>query len=357
MLEQPPIRIVLAEPIAEYRGRLRSFIDKLNIGEIVISCTNIDNKIIEPYYHTPLFFILNGETQNTTRYLDFANKEAITNHYFLIMTTKENRSLYDSYHNLNLKIVEIQNNILSVIHDSYVNRKFQAAAIALVNSNAGSANHNSKNISTENESNIYKNNSNRLIIKALAIGSSTGGPQALNDVFAGLRNISLPFPVFITQHIPSNFSSTIAEHLARVSKKECYPAEEGMEAENNKIYIARGNYHMIPIKRANGKIYITLDHGEPVQFCRPAVNPMLDALIDIYGKNVLALILTGMGSDGLDACRGLYEKGGRIIAQDEASSVVWGMPGAIVKANIHHAVLPIDEIAGYLINLITLMGD
>lgn len=184
----------------------------------------------------------------------------------------------------------------------------------------------------------------RFMPDVIAVGSSTGGPQALMHFFSGLKG-PLKQPVFVTQHMPATFTAILAEHISKQSGLKCKEAAEGDVIEGGQIYLAPGNYHML-VKDSDGKKVITLNQDAPESFCRPAVDPMLRSIISAYGKKVLAVIFTGMGSDGLKSCQGLVEAGGVVLAQDEATSVVWGMPGAVAMAGICTQVLPLDSIAG-----------
>jgi two-component system chemotaxis response regulator CheB len=180
--------------------------------------------------------------------------------------------------------------------------------------------------------------------RVLLIGSSTGGPQALSVVVASLRALLPRVPVLITQHMPPTFTTILAEHLARAAGG---PAHEGIQGEPvlpGTIYVAPGGRHMQVTKRDSG-IFIALDDGPLVNYCRPAVDPLFYSAAAAWGPAVLALILTGMGSDGSKGGAGIIAHGGSVIAQDEASSVVWGMPGTAAHAGICSAVLPLDQIA------------
>jgi len=180
--------------------------------------------------------------------------------------------------------------------------------------------------------------------RVLLIGSSTGGPQALSVVVASLRALLPRVPVLITQHMPPTFTTILAEHLARAAGG---PAHEGVQGEPvlpGTIYVAPGGRHMQVTKRDSG-IFIALDDGPLVNYCRPAVDPLFYSAAAAWGPAVLALILTGMGSDGSKGGAGIIAHGGSVIAQDEASSVVWGMPGTAAHAGICSAVLPLDQIA------------
>lgn len=175
----------------------------------------------------------------------------------------------------------------------------------------------------------------------IAIGSSTGGPQALFTVLSQLKGMYCP--IVITQHMPATFTKILANHITQQTGIEAHEGEDGMPVKSGTIYVAPGGKHML-FKKESGQLTIQLNDGPPENFCKPAVDPMLRSLIEIYGNRILCAILTGMGQDGLLGARILSEKGGRIIAQDEKTSVVWGMPGAVAVDGICSEVLPIDKI-------------
>ena len=179
--------------------------------------------------------------------------------------------------------------------------------------------------------------------RAIAIGSSTGGPQALATVIGGL-DATLPQPIFITQHMPATFTKILAEHLARDTGRIVSEAEDGQTVKPSEIYVAPGDFHML-IQANGADLTIQLTKSERENYCRPSVEPMLRSLIEIYGPSLLTVMLTGMGHDGLGGCQACVESGGTVVAQDEASSVVWGMPGAVALAGVCAAVKPPDKIA------------
>lgn len=190
--------------------------------------------------------------------------------------------------------------------------------------------------------------------RALLIGSSTGGPQALMALVAEIGSVIDRVPVLITQHMPPTFTTILAEHLARASKR---PAHEGIDGEPVKagtIYLAPGGKHMRAAKQG-ANIVIALDDGPPVNFCKPAVDPLFTSGIDVWQGGVLAVVLTGMGSDGMRGGKEVVAAGGNVIAQDEATSVVWGMPGAAANAGICSAILPLNQIGAKITRLFS--GD
>ncbi|HET7885067.1 MAG TPA: chemotaxis response regulator protein-glutamate methylesterase, partial [Bradyrhizobium sp.] len=177
--------------------------------------------------------------------------------------------------------------------------------------------------------------------KVLLIGSSTGGPQALMNVVADIGPVIDRFPVLITQHMPPTFTTILAEHLARASHRPAHEAIDGEAIKPGHIYLAPGGRHMRVTRQATGAV-IALDDGAPINFCKPAVDPLFSSATDVWQGSILALILTGMGSDGMRGGKDIVAAGGSVIAQDEATSVVWGMPGAAANAGICAAVLPLN---------------
>ncbi len=190
--------------------------------------------------------------------------------------------------------------------------------------------------------------------RALLIGSSTGGPQALMRLVAEIGPVIDRFPVLITQHMPPTFTTILAEHLARSSRRPAYEAVDGEIVKPGRIYLAPGGRHM-RVVRQGANVAIALDDGPPVNFCKPSVDPLFTSAIDVWQGGTLAVILTGMGSDGTRGGKDIVAAGGSVIAQDEATSVVWGMPGAAANAGICAAVLPLDQIAPKLNRLFS--GD
>lgn len=183
----------------------------------------------------------------------------------------------------------------------------------------------------------------------LAIGSSTGGPKVLMDILKDLQE--LPFPIVITQHMPKTFTTLLAEHITKNCGLPCSEGKEGEILKSGHAYVAPGEYHMTFKSTSLGTI-ICLNQEPFENFCRPSVDPMFRSLIAIYGKRTLGLILTGMGQDGLLSCTVLIESGGQIAAQNQKTSAVWGMPGAVAKAGLCSAVLPVNEIAQWVQNTI-----
>jgi two-component system chemotaxis response regulator CheB len=190
--------------------------------------------------------------------------------------------------------------------------------------------------------------------RALLIGSSTGGPQALMTLVAEIGAVIDRFPVLITQHMPPTFTTILAEHLARASHRPAHEAVDGEIVKPGTIYLAPGGRHM-RVVRHGAEAAIALDDGPPVNFCKPAVDPLFTSAIDVWQGSCMAVVLTGMGSDGMRGGKDIVAAGGSVIAQDEATSVVWGMPGAAANAGICAAILPLNQIAPKLVRLFS--GD
>jgi two-component system, chemotaxis family, protein-glutamate methylesterase/glutaminase len=186
--------------------------------------------------------------------------------------------------------------------------------------------------------------------RVLLIGSSTGGPQALNTIMSRIGPLVDTVPVLVTQHMPPMFTTILAEHLARSAERPAREAVDGEPIRPGAIYLAPGGRHM-RVAQHNGAAVIALDDGPLVNFCRPAVDPLFASAAQVYGSSALAVILTGMGTDGALGAGDIAAAGGSVIAQDEATSVVWGMPGSAAHAGACSAVLPLDEIAPRLVRI------
>ncbi len=177
----------------------------------------------------------------------------------------------------------------------------------------------------------------------VAIGTSTGGPNALQTVFGQILEAP-PVPIFIVQHMPPLFTAMLAERLGKCGPVPFHEGADGTVALPGHAYLAPGGKHMI-VRRENGRVVIRTNEDPPENSCRPAVDPLFRSLADVYGPNVLALVMTGMGQDGLRGCESVRERGGTVLTQDESSSVVWGMPGYVTQAGLASAVLSLDAIA------------
>ena len=186
--------------------------------------------------------------------------------------------------------------------------------------------------------------------RALLIGSSTGGPQALSTLLEKLPEAIDHAPVLITQHMPPTFTAVLAEHLSRASGRGAHEAEHGEPVLAGGIYLAPGARHMRVVRDGEG-IKIALGDDPPVNFCRPAVDPLFSSAAEVWGPAVLGLVLTGMGNDGTRGAADIVAGGGSVIAQDEATSVVWGMPRSVAQAGFCSAVLPLNQIAPKILAL------
>lgn len=184
----------------------------------------------------------------------------------------------------------------------------------------------------------------------LAIGSSTGGPPALFSLIKGLGR-SLPVPIVLTQHIPASFIPLLADQLTRIGAAPCHEAHDGEALLPGHAYLAPGNRHLV-IEGSPQNPRAQLSDAPPENFCRPSVDVMLRSATEIFGGRVLVAMLTGMGQDGLRGTRAVVAAGGCAVAQDEASSVVWGMPGAIAMEGLCSDVLPLKDLPRCLLDLI-----
>jgi two-component system chemotaxis response regulator CheB len=180
-------------------------------------------------------------------------------------------------------------------------------------------------------------------IAAIAIGASTGGPNALSQVLP-LLPASLAVPVFVVQHMPPMFTRFLAERLHRECKLPVREVKDGDIVKPGTVWIAAGDYHMI-LEKETGQVRLRTTQSPPENSCRPSVDVLFRSAARVYGAGLLAVVLTGMGQDGLRGCQAIRERGGTILAQDEASSVVWGMPGYVANAGLADRVLPLAQIA------------
>ena len=180
------------------------------------------------------------------------------------------------------------------------------------------------------------------IPEVLVVGASTGGPQALTAFLTALPD-SFDLPTVIVQHMPPMFTATLAAHLSKDCGRPGQEASQGQRLDPGSIYVAPGDWH-VELSRSGSDLYSHLHQGRPEHFCRPSVNPLFRSAAEHCGSATLAVMLTGMGSDGLEGTQEIRRAGGYVIAQDEASSVVWGMPGAIVREELANEVLPVNAI-------------
>ncbi len=180
-------------------------------------------------------------------------------------------------------------------------------------------------------------------IDVVAIGCSTGGPNALTAVFEKIP-APLAVPVVIVQHMPPVFTRLLAERLRAQSGLSVHEAKGGETLAPGGIWVAPGDHHMI-VRREGTEFRLALHQGPQENSCRPAADVLFRSVVDAYGGNVLGVVMTGMGYDGLRGCEHVREAGGQIVVQDEATSVVWGMPGAVATAGLADAIVPLNQIA------------
>jgi len=188
-------------------------------------------------------------------------------------------------------------------------------------------------------------------IGVVAIGVSTGGPAALGELLPRLP-AAFPVPVIIVQHMPPMFTRLLAERLDAASILDVREAEQPCPLVAGQAWVAPGGRHLI-VARSGAKMWTALDDGPPENSCRPSVDVLFRSVAEHYGAGVLGVVLTGMGLDGLRGARAICEGGGRVITQDEGSSVVWGMPGAVAGAGLSDRIVPLVDMADEIISRVT----
>lgn len=188
------------------------------------------------------------------------------------------------------------------------------------------------------------------VAQIVAVGVSTGGPNALPEVIGRLPK-NFGCPIVVVQHMPPTFTKMFADRLNGSSELTVCEAHDGQELQPGAVYVAPGGYHMF-LKRdaATNVVRVALNQDAPENSCRPAADVLFRSVAELYGERALAVVLTGMGQDGLRGCQAIAAAGGSVLAQDQATSVVWGMPGAVVNAGLARAVLPLDKVAAGVID-------
>lgn len=180
-------------------------------------------------------------------------------------------------------------------------------------------------------------------VQALIIGSSTGGPEALSRVLSNL-SAPPPVPVLLVQHMPPVFTRQLAARLDRLGPATVVEAADGDALRAGTVYVAPGDHHL-ELRRSAGTLRVAITDGPPVNFCRPSVDVLFRSAVREFGGHLLSVVLTGMGADGRTGCEDVVSAGGTVLVQDEATSVVWGMPGAVATAGLAHRILPVGEVA------------
>ncbi len=184
-------------------------------------------------------------------------------------------------------------------------------------------------------------------VDLVAIGVSTGGPNALAEIFPKLPQ-NFPVPIVIVQHMPAYFTKVLADRLSSQSKLQVQEGANDIALKSGHAWLAPGGFHMV-LQKNNGSVQIKLNEDPPENSCRPAVDPLFASAVKIYGPNMLGVILTGMGKDGFRGCELIRQAGGQILAQDEASSVVWGMPRFVAESGLADKVISLHEIADEIV--------
>jgi two-component system chemotaxis response regulator CheB len=191
-------------------------------------------------------------------------------------------------------------------------------------------------------------------VSAVVLGSSTGGPEALSKLLGAL-SAPPPVPVLVVQHMPPVFTRQLAQRLDRLGPATVVEATDGEVLKPGTVYIAAGDHHL-ELSRSAGQLRTKLTDGPPVNFCRPAVDVLFRSAVRELGGQLLAVVLTGMGADGRTGCEDVVGAGGTVVVQDEPTSVVWGMPGAVAAAGLAHRILPLGEVAPALESVLARAG-
>ena len=188
-------------------------------------------------------------------------------------------------------------------------------------------------------------------VEVVVIAVSTGGPTALRTVWDQLP-ASLPVPVLVVQHMPPMFTTLLAQRLNDMGNLPTAEGVRGAAVVPGHAWLAPGDHHMT-VRREGLAVRLHLDQSPPESSCRPAADPLFRSAVNVWGRGVLAVVLTGMGADGLHGCRAVIGAGGQVLAQDEGTSVVWGMPGQVVHAGLADAVVPLGEVAAAIVARVT----
>jgi two-component system chemotaxis response regulator CheB len=184
-------------------------------------------------------------------------------------------------------------------------------------------------------------------VHVIVLGTSTGGPDALSKLVAALP-MDLPVPVLVVQHMPPMFTRLLAERLHRLGGPAVREAAEGDLVAPANVYVAPGDRHMT-VAQIAGRVRVVLDDGPPENSCRPAADVLFRSAVEVFGSRTLAVVLTGMGHDGLRGCECVRGAGGQVVVQDPTTALIDSMPGSVQDAGLAHAALPLEELAAELV--------
>lgn len=227
-------------------------------------------------------------------------------------------------------------------------QKLNEEMVPKIKLHCGCTNH--RSLLAETKPRVPVNNSPSAVdraIEILCVGTSTGGPNALAEFFNTIP-ANFPVPIVIVQHMPPLFTAMLAQRLEAHAKLRFHEGMEGQAVESGHVYIAPGGKHMEVIKQG-AKVVLHLTEEPPENSCRPAVDVLFRSVVKAYQTHVLGVVMTGMGQDGLRGCELIKENHGQVLVQDEASSVVWGMPGYVAHAGLADRILPLDQLAGEVV--------
>lgn len=183
--------------------------------------------------------------------------------------------------------------------------------------------------------------------EALVVAASTGGLEALSSMLAGLGAAIARVPVFVVLHMPRGFEGSVTSHVARMCGRETCVAGNGEAVRAGVVYFAPPERHL-EIVREKGRVLLRLHDGPALHFCKPAADHLFRSAAHVYGRDLVGVVLSGMGADGCAGAADIVREGGQVLAQDEESSAVWGMPGAVIEAGHAMAPMRLEDIAGWI---------
>lgn len=346
--EAGPTRVMLVDDSAVVRGIMRRWIDALDGFEVIATAINGQEAIDEAVNKQPDIVVLDLEMPVTSGMEALPEiRRILPNAKILIASTLSKRNARVSLQAMNAGadeyIAKPSSGEDRSAFETDLAQKIQGLAVR----------EHSAQLSSRNSAlRAYRWQG---FPRYIGIGSSTGGPKALSKLLGGLKGRLLESAVLVTQHMPRQFTELFGDDLAKTAGLEGGQACDGAPIRPGQLYLAPGGAHM-RIENRNGTPVIELDTGAPINFCKPAVDPMLRSIADFDGENSLALVLTGMGSDGALGALDVAKSGGLVMAQDEASSTVWGMPGATVELGAAHKTMSIDGMVAEISKIILARG-
>lgn len=342
----PSVRVMLVDDSAVIRGIMRRWIDAERGLDVVGSAINGHEAISEAQRVQPDVIILDLEMPVMSGMDALPELKTLLPHVkILIASTLTTRNARAS-----LAAMRAGATDYLAKPDAAVSREhFREQLLGKLRALGGSKN-STDGAPIANVDGLKKSKRWQGQMRALAIGASTGGPQALNELFGALSEQFSDCAVFVTQHMPAHFTKLLGDDLAERIGLPGGEAKDGELVVPGRLYMAPGGFHMRIVEEA-GALRIALGDDDAINFCKPAVDPMFASIGTHFGADCAAVVLTGMGSDGANGAKLVHEKGGLVLAQDQATSTVWGMPGAAVAAGAVDQMLPLAKIGPRLLQL------